>query len=161
MLIDDSIVNTRADPNMVDKDSLQPARRTWIEVIESRSLCTEGREVDFVEKIVSVSIHIEDLGVLVWFVIVDNIAVKALLGTLFIDLCIRGKILSEGESLLWYLRAVTMLLPQMKVQTVPTDTRMIDVNTMSITDTAKLDHSMCCVADKPTKIPLVASGSVG
>lgn len=80
-----SLVDTGAGPDLLYKDSLPPAWRRSMKMIESPPFPIENCQIVTVEGIVPLIACMDDLTMCAWFKVVDNLAVEVLLGTLFID----------------------------------------------------------------------------
>lgn len=89
MMVVGILVNPGAGPSLVNEDFLPFALRKSMETIKSLLLGTANRKLLFVEGIMRLFVHMDDLRVHAWFGVVKILAVDVLLWTSFINFSIR------------------------------------------------------------------------
>lgn len=94
------LVDTCADLNVGNKNFLQPAWRKSLKATKSTPLRIANRMVVSVERIEPLFVLMGDLRVCIWFGVVKNLVIDLLLGTSFINRCIRGVFPSERKIVL-------------------------------------------------------------
>lgn len=104
-----SLFDTGAGPNLVNKSFIPRNWHRYVEPIEQPQLRTATREHVNVEGVIPMFVRIGDLRVRAWFGVVENLAVDILVGTSFIDRCIRGIFPTERKIVPWHSRPVSIL----------------------------------------------------
>lgn len=104
-----SLLDTGASPNLIKKDFLPQAWKDSMNSIKSRQLRTVKRKVVHIDGIVTLLICMDSLHVCAWIGTGENLVVNVLLGTQFIDLCIRRILHTDRKIILWHWKPVEII----------------------------------------------------
>lgn len=137
-----AVVDTGADPNLLNKGTLPPGCKKYIKSIECRLLRTANCAVFSVDGIEQVLTRVEDLSSQEWLDYVITSSWSRYFWKSSIFCCIYQMFPFEPNIVPWHSRPVAVLSIQKLISSTPTNTWIIDVNSIEITDTAIEEHHL-------------------
>lgn len=108
--------------------------------IKSPQLRTANCKVVSGEFILPLFVRMGDLCVYAWFGVIRNLAVDVVLGTSFIDSCIRGIFPSERKVVPRHSQPLEIMLAPKKIIAIAADTEGVDVHTKANRNSPAEEH---------------------
>lgn len=139
------VLDPGSGANLIHKEFLLQAWKDSINSIKSTLFQTTSHEFVKTESIVPLLIRTGDLRVSTLFRSFENLAVKVLLGTTFIDRCIRSTLPNERKVVFWHLNPVVIISTKKAFNTITAINTVINVITHSQDGTSNKELDSCHV----------------